>query len=266
VTTPAGANPPLTSVCRILVVDDDEMIRRLVRRFLESHRFEVLTCSDGAAALEITRLAMAQPGNPINVVLTDIDMPGMNGYELGRRLGLTWPALPIVYMSGTRHGLAGGVPLKAWDHFIAKPFSASSLLPKLHFVLSPGARHSGYSQGENGGDPVIAEPEPGTAAMEASRAAVASLDDEARWALLQKWLEEEPASQRNAGRRSLRLEALRSIVCPYVGDRDWDEIVRQHWAVRWAEQLRLANALACVRAVAVAPEAPRAHASTTPTA
>ncbi len=79
-------------------------------------------------------------------------------------------------------------------------------------------------------------------------------------ALLQKWLEEEPAGQRNAGRRSLRLEALRSIVCPYVGDREWDEVLRQHWAVRWADQLRLANALACARAVAVVRKAPEAHA------
>jgi CheY-like chemotaxis protein len=251
--TPAGVKPPPPSASRVLVVDDDEMVRVVARRLLESRRFEVLTSSDGAAALEVTHLAMTRPGNPISVVITEIDMPGMNGYELGRRLALTWPALAVVYMSGTRHGLAGGVPLEAWDHFIAKPFSPSRLLSKLQFVLNPGARQSGHSQEEAGGDPGTLENEPGTTAMEASRAAVASLDDEARWALLQKWLEEEPADQRNGGRRSLRLEALRSIVCPYVGDREWDEVVRQHWVVRWADQLRLANALACARAVAVAP-------------
>jgi DNA-binding response OmpR family regulator len=239
-------------------VDDDETIRVVARRLLESRGFEVLTSSDGAAALEVTHVAMTQRGNPLSVVLTEIDVPGMNGYELGRRLGLTWPALPVVYMSGTRHGLAGGVPLEAWGHFIAKPFSASRLVSKLHFVLSPGARRSNHSRGEIGGDPVILENETGAAAMEASRTAVAYLDDEARWALLQKWLEEEPAGQLNAGRRSPRLEALRSIMCPYVGDREWDEVVRRHWPVRWAEQLRLANALACMRAVAVAPGAPRA--------
>jgi hypothetical protein len=78
------------------------------------------------------------------------------------------------------------------------------------------------------------------------RAAVAYLDDEARWALLQKWLEQESAAQRSAGRRSLKVEALRSILCPHVKDREWNDIVRNHWPVRWTDQLRLANAVACV--------------------
>jgi hypothetical protein len=102
--------------------------------------------------------------------------------------------------------------------------------------------------------------EPIVAALETARAAVAYLNDEARWALLQKWLEEESAEQRNAGRRSLRLEALRSIVCPHVSDREWDEVVREHWPVRWADQLRLANALACVRPVAALMDTPKRRA------
>ena len=85
-------------------------------------------------------------------------------------------------------------------------------------------------------------------ATEAARAAVAYLGDEARWALLQKWLEQESASQRTAGRRSLRLEALRSIVSPRVKDGEWDKVVREQRPVRWSEELRLANALACRRA------------------
>jgi hypothetical protein len=83
------------------------------------------------------------------------------------------------------------------------------------------------------------------AATEAARAAVAYLGEEARWALLQKWLEQESASQRTAGRRSLRLEALRSIVSPRVKDGEWDKVVREHRPVRWSEELRLANAVAC---------------------
>ena len=89
--------------------------------------------------------------------------------------------------------------------------------------------------------------------IEAARAAVAYLDDEARWALLQKWFEQESADQRCAGRRSPRLEALRTIVCPHVSDRVWNGIVREHWPVRWADQLRLANALASVRPRPAAP-------------
>ncbi len=85
------------------------------------------------------------------------------------------------------------------------------------------------------------------AAARAARAAVAYLDDDARWALLQKWLEAESAGLREAGERSLRLEALRSMVCPRVSDREWNRILREHWPVRWADQLRLANALAAAR-------------------
>ncbi len=247
---PAAEVAPLSSVSRILVVDDDEMIRRLIRRILENHHYEVVTSCDGAAALEVTRLAMMQPGSTIDLVLTDIDMPGMDGYALGRRLALTWPALPVVYMSGTSQWLAGRVLPGSWDHFIAKPFSASDLLPKLHVVLRLAARGSDDSQDVTGDDPMIHEKETIGTATEAARTAVAYLDEEARWALLQKWLEQESADQRNAGRRSLRLEALRSIVSPHVTDRAWDGVVREHWPVRWADQLRLANALARARSVA----------------
>ena len=86
-------------------------------------------------------------------------------------------------------------------------------------------------------------------ATDAARAAVAYLGEEERWALLQEWLERESAGQRETGRRSLRLEALRSMVCPRVKDREWDRVVRQHRPVRWADDLRLANANAILDAV-----------------
>jgi hypothetical protein len=84
-------------------------------------------------------------------------------------------------------------------------------------------------------------------AGEAARTAVGYLGEEARWALLQKWLEKEPAGDRRAGKRSVRLEALRSMVSPRVNDRDWDSVLREHRPVEWAEELRLANRLGCRR-------------------
>jgi hypothetical protein len=83
-----------------------------------------------------------------------------------------------------------------------------------------------------------------TETREAVQAAVEYLDEEERWVLLQSWLEKETAGMSKAANRSLRLEALRSIVCPRVGDREWDSIVREHRKVRWAGELRHANALA----------------------
>jgi CheY-like chemotaxis protein len=134
-----SAVTPLQSAARILVVDDTEIIRRLTRRILEDHGYDVLTCPDAASALDVARLGAMQPGTTIDLVLTDIDMPGMDGYALGRRLAVMRPGLPVIYMSGTTHGLAARIPLETWDHFIAKPFSAEELLPKLHFALRRAA-------------------------------------------------------------------------------------------------------------------------------
>jgi hypothetical protein len=90
-------------------------------------------------------------------------------------------------------------------------------------------------------------------ASRAARVAVAYLGEEERWALLQRWIEKEPAGQRKVGRRSPRLEALRSIVCPCVNDLEWGKVVQENRPVRWADELRVANALASRRPEPVTP-------------
>jgi hypothetical protein len=94
------------------------------------------------------------------------------------------------------------------------------------------------------GNPESNGREASAAVREAVRAAVEYLDEEERWVLLQRWLEMETAGKGKAAKRSLRLETLRSIVCPRVGDREWDAILRKHRTVRWAGELRLANVTA----------------------
>jgi FixJ family two-component response regulator len=64
-------------------------------------------------------------------------MPGSDGYALGRQLAVRWPALPVVYMSGTTHGLARRAQLVAPEHFIEKPFSADRLQLTIGLVLQP---------------------------------------------------------------------------------------------------------------------------------
>src|SRR3954451_23781097 len=81
----------------------------------------------------------------------------------------------------------------------------------------------------------------------AVRAAVSYLDEEKRWALLQKWLVKEAVGERKAGRRSLRLETLRSIVCPRVTDREGKNVLREQGPAHWTSELRVANAFACRR-------------------
>jgi hypothetical protein len=98
--------------------------------------------------------------------------------------------------------------------------------------------------------------ETSSGARNAARSAVAYLGEEERWALLQTWLERETASERKAGRRSLRLEALRSMVCPRVKDREWDNVVRENRSVRWVDDLRQANTEAILEARDPSPTPP----------
>jgi CheY-like chemotaxis protein len=122
-----------------MVVDDDDVIRQLTRRMLEGRGYAVLTASDGPSALRATASAMVQPGQAVDLVLTDIDMPGGDGYALGRQLVMRWPAVRVIYMSGTTHGLVRRAGLGPLEHFIQKPFSAGDLLPKLELVLGLAA-------------------------------------------------------------------------------------------------------------------------------
>ena len=80
------------------------------------------------------------------------------------------------------------------------------------------------------------------------RAAVEYLDDEERWNLLQRFLEKETGGRSVGAERSLRLEVLRSMVCPRVGDQEWDRILREHRKARWRGELRLANSAAMLSA------------------
>jgi two-component system, cell cycle sensor histidine kinase and response regulator CckA len=80
----------------ILLVDDDESIRRFVRGILTGHRYQVIEASDGAEALD---LASAHQG-PIHLLLTDIIMPKLNGLVLAERLAQQRPETALRFMSG----------------------------------------------------------------------------------------------------------------------------------------------------------------------
>jgi two-component system cell cycle sensor histidine kinase/response regulator CckA len=80
----------------ILLVEDDEIMLRMTRKLLEEHGYRVLVAKDGKAALELAE----EYGGRIDLLLTDVAMPGVSGPELANWLGASRPGLKVVFMSG----------------------------------------------------------------------------------------------------------------------------------------------------------------------
>jgi two-component system cell cycle sensor histidine kinase/response regulator CckA len=115
----------------ILVVEDEGGLRELTRRLLRSQGFNVLVAANAEEALAVVR-----QNSVIDVVLTDVVMPGASGPQLSRQLFETRPELRIVYMSGyTEDSIVHHGVLDPGIDFLHKPFSSDSLGRKLREVL-----------------------------------------------------------------------------------------------------------------------------------
>lgn len=122
-----GANP-----ARILVVDDESMVRRLLQRLLEREGYEVDLAASGEEAME--RVQARVP----DAVLLDMYMPGMDGTEVCRALKRE-PAtkeIPVLMLSGddARESHAAGREAGASD-FLSKPFEVGDVLRRLHHAI-----------------------------------------------------------------------------------------------------------------------------------
>jgi two-component system cell cycle sensor histidine kinase/response regulator CckA len=116
----------------VLVVEDEEAVRLIVRRVLEAQGYAILDARDGNDAMRIA----AQRGNAIDLVLSDIIMPGMGGRELARSLATTRPGLPILFMSGyNEEGELAGTGGDLGEGVLAKPFTAETLARQVREVL-----------------------------------------------------------------------------------------------------------------------------------
>ena len=114
----------------ILLVDDEEGVRKLVSAILKTNGYDVLEAGTGVAALGVYE----KNAHKIDMVLTDIVMPQMSGFELGRELAARTPGLKILYMSGYRDN-AFGANGEAPRAFLHKPFTPDVLLGKVREVL-----------------------------------------------------------------------------------------------------------------------------------
>jgi CheY-like chemotaxis protein len=117
----------------ILLVENEYALRELMRRFLEGSGFAVLNARDGDEALSV---ATAHP-TPIDLLLTDVVMPGMSGFALASRVAELRAETKVLYISGyaddyevIKEGLTdSGQP------FLLKPFSQAELFKKVDEVL-----------------------------------------------------------------------------------------------------------------------------------
>jgi PAS domain S-box-containing protein len=128
----APASPPGPSRETILVVEDEAALRPLFRTILEQGGYAVLVAAHGAEAL---RLHEQHPGR-IDLLLTDVTMPGMTGPDLAERLSRLQPSLKVLYMSGA--AAPADLPGGAGAAFLRKPFRPEALLAKVRELLAEG--------------------------------------------------------------------------------------------------------------------------------
>src|ERR1044072_6765910 len=114
---------------RILVVDDETQITRVLRTTLSAHGYEIRVANDGETALEI-----AKDFAP-DLVITDLAMPNMNGIELCRQLRKTSQgAILVLSVRGEERSKVEALDSGA-DDYITKPFSTGELLARIRAVL-----------------------------------------------------------------------------------------------------------------------------------
>jgi PAS domain S-box-containing protein len=113
----------------ILLVEDEECLRRLTDRILTSHGYTVIAAGNGPEAIELANHA---PTQRIDLLLTDVIMPHMNGRDLATRLRALLPALPTVYMSGYAEP---HFALPSDATLLPKPFTEQQILTTVRHAL-----------------------------------------------------------------------------------------------------------------------------------
>jgi PAS domain S-box-containing protein len=120
----------------ILLVEDEESVRQLVRETLEARGYRVLEAANGNAALAIS----ASHPDPIHLVITDVVMPGLNGHDLIQQLLPARPTAKVLYLSGYAEDAVGAPSDPATPKaFLQKPFTLQNLSRKVREVLGPAA-------------------------------------------------------------------------------------------------------------------------------
>jgi CheY-like chemotaxis protein len=129
---PRGAPTSIRGSETILLAEDDDMVRTLTRRLLVANGHVVLVAAHGEEALQLAR----RHAGKIQLLITDVVMPGMSGRALADQIVAMLPAIKVLYLSGytddaiVRHGV-----LEPGVAFLQKPFAAEALVRKVREVL-----------------------------------------------------------------------------------------------------------------------------------
>ncbi len=130
--TATGGQAPSAGSETILLVEDEASVRRLARESLEISGYTVLEASSGAAAVQVAE----QHDGPIHLMVTDVVMPGMSGWELAQSMRDRRADMKVIYMSGyTDKAVDQNSGFDPGTVFLQKPFPLSTLVEKVRELL-----------------------------------------------------------------------------------------------------------------------------------
>ncbi|MDB5049226.1 MAG: domain S-box protein [Fibrobacteres bacterium] len=133
VDSPRAANPEnLRGRESLLLVEDEESVRRFAVQVLESQGYRVFTACNGREALDV----LEKSDTPIQLIVTDVVMPDVGGQALSERVKTLRPALPILFISGyTENSVVHRGLINAGEPFLQKPFSPTELARKVREAM-----------------------------------------------------------------------------------------------------------------------------------
>jgi signal transduction histidine kinase/ActR/RegA family two-component response regulator len=132
----AVAEPARGGAERVLVVDDEPGVRKLLARILRTRGYDVSEAEDGASALAF----METHGDTIDLLVTDIVMPGMSGTKLAEEVHRRWPDVKLMFVSGYPQGAALATGLAARIPVLGKPFTPSRIATVVRELLDGTAQ------------------------------------------------------------------------------------------------------------------------------
>jgi PAS domain S-box-containing protein len=129
-----SAEPVLSGSGSVLLVEDEEGVRRLIATILEQYGYRVLAAPDGVEALRV----FEECGNRIDLLISDVVMPRMRGPELAAQLRRLQPGMNVLFISGYTDPSITSQVVSAGSHFLQKPFAVDELVRAVSEALRPG--------------------------------------------------------------------------------------------------------------------------------